>query len=190
MYYLLSSNSRPRRRIDNAPYIKGLNWWRGAVITMDVPNPLKFTLDSYEPHSPDEDQYMGAIIYTNPPLWRDDFIAALRECGVYNFDLYDVAIHDPDDGSVHTNYKAVNVLGLIAAADMEKSIATVYDGIPLIDVDFDELVVDETATKGIQMFRLAESTNAILVHEKLRDALLKKGFGSDIAFYDLGEAAI
>ena len=40
------------------------------------------------------------------------------------------------------------------------------------------------------MFRLAESTNAILVHESLRDALLEKGFGSDVAFYDLTEVAL
>lgn len=40
------------------------------------------------------------------------------------------------------------------------------------------------------MFRLAESTNAILVHESLRDALIAKGFGDDIAFYDLKEAAL
>ncbi len=133
---------------------------------------------------------MGAIIYTNPPLWRDDFIAALKECGTYNFDLYEVAIRDLDDGTVHTNYKAVNVLGLVAAANMDKSVATVHDGIALIDVDFDELVVDETKTKDIQMFRLAESSNAILVHERLRDALLERGFGADIAFYDLKEAAI
>jgi hypothetical protein len=190
MYYLLSSTSRPRRRIKKKPYIKGLKWWRGAVITMNVPNPLEFILDTYTPESPAEDQYMGTFIYTNPPVWRDDFIAALKECGVYNFDLYPVAIHDPDDGTVHTNYKAVNVLGLIAAADMEKSIATVHDGIPLIDVDFDELVIDEKKTRDIQLFRLAESTNALLVHERLRDNLLKKGFGSDIAFYDLNEAAI
>jgi len=190
MYYLLSANSRPRRWIGESPFIKGLKWWRGAIITMEVPKPLAFTLDPYEPRSPDEDQYMGAVIYTNPPLWRDDFIAALRELGIYNFDLYDVAILDPDDGTVHTNYKAVNVLGLVAAADMDKSIATVHDGIPLIDVDFDKLVVDEKKTQGIQMFRLAESSNAILVHETLRDGLLEKGFGSDIAFYDLGEAAI
>jgi len=190
MYYLLSSNSRPRRRIADRPYIEDVDWWNGAVITEPVPNPLVFTLDPYEPRSPAEDQYMGAVICTNPPLWRDDFIAALEECGTYNFDLYDVAIHDPDDGTVHTNYKAVNVLGLIAAADMDKSVATVHDGIPLIDVDFDELVVDETKTMDIQLFRLAESSNAILVHERLRDALLKRGFGSDIAFYDLKEAAI
>ncbi len=190
MYYLLSSNSRPRRWIADSPYIKGLKWWRGAVITMTVPNPLEFTLKYYAQHSPAEDQYMGAFIYTNPPLWRDDFIAALRECGVYNFDLYDVAIHDPDDDTIHTHYKAVNILGLVAAADMEKSTATVHDGIPLIDVDFDELAVDEKKTKGIQLFRLAESSNAILVHETLRDALIEKGYGSDIAFYDLGSAAI
>jgi len=114
----------------------------------------------------------------------------LQACGIYNFDLYEVAIHDPDDNSVITHYKAVNVLGLIAAADMDKSVATVHDGISLIDVDFDELVVDETKTRDIQLFRLAESSNAILVQERLRDALLERGFGSDIAFYDVGDAAI
>ena len=191
MYYLLSSNSRKRRWIGEKPRpIKGMSWWRGAVIMLPVPNPLVFKLEPYVPSSPDDDQYMAAVIYTNPPLWRDDFIQALRDCGIYNFDTYNVAIHDPDDGTVHTNYKAVNVLGLVAAADMEKSIATVHDGIPLIDVDFDELVIDEKKTRGISLFRLAESTNAILVHERLRDCLLEKGFGADIAFYDLKEAAI
>lgn len=190
MYYLLSSSSRPRRRIGKKTFIKGAKWWRGAVISVDLPDPIEFTLDSYSPGSPAEDQYMGAVIYTNPPVWRDDFIQALRDCGVYNFDTYNVAITDPDDGTVHSNYKAVNILGLVAAADMEKSVASVHDGIPLIDVDFDELVIDEKKTKGIKMFRLAESNNAILVHESLRDALLEKGFGSDVAFYNLDQAAI
>jgi hypothetical protein len=190
MYYLLDETSRPRRWIGKKTFIKGVSWWRGAVITMPVPEPLPFELKPYKPASPDEDQYMGVFVYTNPPVWRDDFIQALRDCGVYNFDTYDVAITDPDDGTVHTNYKAVNILGLVAAADMKKSVATVRDGIPLIDVDFDKLVIDEKKTKDIQLFRLAESTNAILVHERLRDALLEKGFGPDLAFHDLKEAAI
>lgn len=190
MYYLLSDNDRPRRWMGKRPFVKGLHWWRGAVITVPVPDPLEFVLKPYHSTSPDHDQYMAALIETNPPIWRDDFIQALRDCGVNNFDTYNVAITDPDDGSIITNYKAVNVLGLVAAADMEKSIATVHNGIPLIDVDFDELVIDEKKTKGIKMFRLAESNNAVLIHETLRDALLEKGFGSDIAFYDLKEAAI
>lgn len=190
MYYLLSDNSRPRRWVGDTPYFEDIDWWNGSVITAPVPDPLESPLKPYAQFSPDHAQYMSAIIETNPPLWRDDFIQALRDCGIYNFDTYSVAIHDPDDGTVHTNYKAVNVLGLVAAADMEKSIATVHDGIPLIDVDFDELVIDEKKTRGISLFRLAESTNAILVHERLRDCLIEKGFGSDIAFYDLKEAAI
>lgn len=229
MYYLLSANSRPRRRIAETPFLDGVSWWRGAVITAPIPTPLKFSLDPYRPFSEDEEQYMGAIMETNPPLWRDDFIQALRDCGVYNFDTYDVAITnpgnkliidefykemrdagiddvdqylrdigyqgledwiDPKPGAVFTNYKAVNILGLVAAANMNKSEAMVHDGIPLIDVDFDSLVIDEKKTLGIKMFRLAESANAILVHESLRDALLKKGFGADIAFHDLKEVAI
>lgn len=229
MYYALSANSRPRRRIAETPFIEGVSWWRGAVITAQLPKPLPFSLHPYRPFSEDEDQYMGAIIETNPPLWRDDFIQALRDCGVYNFDTYEVAIANPDNkaiidefyqemrdagvddvdqylrdigyqdigewidpkpGAVFTNYKAVNVLGLVAAANMAKSEATVHGGIPLIDVDFDSLVIDESKTLGIKMFRLAESTNAILVHESLRDALLAKGFGSDIAFYDPAEVAL
>jgi|GEM_PF-1344634 len=229
MYYLLSSSSRPRRRIDETPFIEGLSWWSGAVITTPVPEPLNFTLYPYKPFSEAEDQYMGAIMETNPPLWRDDFIQALIDCGVSNFDTYEVAIlnpgnksdiekfydkiHDagiedvhgyleslgyenlksrvdPNPEAIFTNYKAVNVLGLVAAADLEKSRADVSDGIAAIDVDFDELVLDEKKTGNIKMFRLAESTNAILVHESLRDMLLERGFGSDIEFYDLKEAAI
>jgi len=229
MYYLLDSNSRPRRRIDERPFIKGVSWWRGAKIKNAISKPLEFSLSPYRPFSPDEDQYMGAIMETNPPLWRDDFIQALLDCGVDNFDTYDVAIHNPDNkqmldefyqelrssgigdvdqylrkmgcqdleswadskpDAVITNYKAVNILGLISAADMKKSTATVHDGIPLIDVDFDELVIDEKKTKGIKLFRLAESSNSILVHKSLRDVLLEKGFGSDLEFYKLDEAAL
>ncbi len=190
MYYLLASGERRRRWIADSPYIPGVSWWKGAVITDPLPDPLPFLLDTYTPESPAEDQYMGVFIETDPPLWRGDFIQALLDCGVYNFDTYNVAIKDPDDGSIHTNFKAVNILGLVAAADMEKSTATVHEGVPLIDVDFDELVIDEKKTRGIKMFRLAESSNAILIHQSLRDALMDKGYGDDLEFYSLQEAAL
>ncbi len=53
-----------------------------------------------------------------------------------------------------------------------------------------DYILDEKKTGNIKMFRLAESTNVILLHESLRDMLIEKGFGSDIAFYDLKDAAI
>ena len=208
----MSPSSKRRRLIGKRPFIKGLRWWSGKVITVDVPQPYVFELKPYQPASPDENQYMAGFIETNPPIWSDALIEAIRSCGVTNFDTYPIEIINPsnsevlkelremgincfddsylDPGGKFTNYKAVNIFGLVTAADMTKSIATVHDGIPLIDVDFDELVIDEKKTKNLKMFRLAESTNSILVHESIRDMLIEKGFGPDVTFYNLKDAAL
>jgi hypothetical protein len=130
------------------------------------------------------------MLDANGPLFRDDLIAEMRSAGVDNLECFNVSILDPDDGRTHSNYKAVNILGLIAAADMARSEATIHPGgPPVIDVDFDSLVVDESRTHGALIFRLAESTNAILAHQRLRDHLVAKGF-DDLAFYDPGEVAL
>lgn len=164
---------------------------------------------------------MGAIMETNPPLWRHDLVQALVDYGVANFDAYDAAILNPDNrlvldefyqelrdagvddveqylrdigyqaleswvephpDAVFTDYKAINVLGLVAGADVQGEL-------PLVDAVASS-VVDGGRRSMAKMLRLAESTSAILVHESLRDALLEKGFGSDVAFYDLNEAAV
>lgn len=164
---------------------------------------------------------MGAIMETNPPLWRHDFVQALVDCGVTNFDAYDAAILNPDNrpvldelyqelrdagiddveqylrdigwqgmeswvdphpDAVFTGYKAINVLGLVAEADGQGEL-------PLVDGAASSMV-DGGRRSVAKMLRLAESTSAIVVNESLRDALLEKGFGSDIAFYDLKEAAV
>ena len=49
--------------------------------------------------------------------------------------------------------------------------------------------IDETKTHDALFFRLAESTNAIIVHEQVRDHLLKKGF-TDLAFYETEKVAL
>lgn len=129
------------------------------------------------------------VTQNNSTDWFGTYITKIFSAFIFSSCALSIVVHCAGE-SYGSRWKAVNILGLVAAADMQKSIATVHDGIPLIDVDFDELVIDEKKTKGIKMFRLAESTNAILVHESLRDALIEKGFGEDLAFYDLKEAAI
>ncbi|MBN2771996.1 MAG: hypothetical protein JXR90_15000 [Spirochaetes bacterium] len=96
---------------------------------------------------------------------RDDFIQAFLDFGVCNFDTYETAIYNPGNKAVIDEFY------------QEMRDDRIND-------------VDEIKTNRIKMFRLAESTNAILVHESLRDMLIEKGFGSDITFYDLKEAAI
>jgi hypothetical protein len=191
MYYVLAGSKEPYRRMDDTPFIKGVSWWRGALISQSMPCPLEFLLETYISASPDHSTHIPAVLDSNPPLFRDDLVQAIRELGATNFDAYDATLTDPDDGKIHTNYKVLNIIGLVAAADMEKSDAIVHDNIPLIDVDFDKLVIDESKTHGLLIFRLAESSSTILIHEKLRDYLLTKGFTlNDMHFWDPKEIAI
>jgi hypothetical protein len=136
-------------------------------------------------HGPEIPEYFKGKI----PVMRDDLIGAMHEAGVDNLDLYNVVLIDPANGARHTTHKAVNIIGAVSAADMEKSEATVHTGGPVIDVDFDSLVVDEPRARGALIFRLAESTNAILVHERLRDHLVARGF-TKLRFLDPRECAL
>jgi len=189
MYYVLDGAEEPCRWMGDTPFFEDFSFWSGAVFTEKLSEPLEFTLEPYKKNWANSD-FVPAFFSDNPPLFRDDLIEALREFGVTNFDTYQATLTDPDNGHVYENYKAVQIIGLVAAADMEKSDAIVHDNIPLIDVDFDKLVIDESKTHGLLMFRLAESTNTVLIHEKLRDYLIAKGFEKDMRFWDPEKIAI
>jgi hypothetical protein len=190
VYYALFRAPKPHRWIGDEPFIKGIKWNLGIKIAAPVPSPLPYVLQPLNPQSSDDSSYMPAYLNARGLLFRDDLIQALSDCGVDNFEAYEVAIMDPDNGQIYTNYKMLNLIGLVSAADMGASQATLHDNIPLIDVDFDRLVIDESKTRGALIFRLAESTNGVLVHQQLRDCLVGKGFGEDLAFYDPREIAL
>ena len=179
----------PCRWITTYPYVRGLKWQSGSRHSVPVPGPLRVALDPLNPSSSDHGPEMPEYFKGTIPLFRDDLLEAVRSAGVDNLDLYDVAVTDPDSGRVHTNYKAVNIIGVIAAADMGKSKATVHTGGPVIDVEFDELVLDDAKPRGALIFRLAEATATILVHEKLRDHLLSRGFDK-LEFLPPGDVAV
>lgn len=191
MFYVLDrfGARHPSRWITFYPRVRGLKWQTGARHSIPVPAPLEIALDALNPAYSDQGPDMPEYFKGTIPLFRDDLVEAMKSAGVDNLDLYDVALKDPDSGRIHTNYKAVNIIGVIAAADMGKSKATVHTGGPVIDVEFDTLVVDEGKPRGALIFRLAEATGTILVHEKLRDHLLAKGFDK-LEFLDPGEVAV
>jgi hypothetical protein len=78
---------------------------------------------------------------------------------------------------------------LIAAADMQKSQWSAPDGIPLIDVAFDRLVIDPAKAADLLFFRLAENNAAVIVHERLRDHLIRAGF-TELEFHHPEEVAL
>jgi hypothetical protein len=190
MYYVLDRGVQPGRWIGESPRpVDGVSFRTGRVITRAVPDPLEFTLKPMNARSADHGPAMPSYLKARSPLFRDDLVDAMRACGVDNLDVYEAIISDPDSGERRRDYKAINIIGLVAAADMARSTATVHPGGPLIDVDFDDLVVDEAKAQGLLLFRLAESTNGILVHERLKRFLLAKGF-DDLAFHDPREVAL
>ena len=108
-----------------------------------------------------------------PPLVSKAYAECLRAFPVRNVQFFPAELTDPENGVVHRDFFGMNVLGLIAAADRKASRYVVYDGVPLIDVSFDSLILDEKKTMEAPMFRLAENSK-ILIHQRLRDYIMEK----------------
>lgn len=106
------------------------------------------------------------------PLMTTRLHEALRRAGVANLDVYKAVITDPNSGRTFSSHVAANIIGVVAAADLRKSN---YDpSIPW----FDSLSINTTATRGALLFRLAESVNAILIHERVKESLDKQGINT------------
>jgi hypothetical protein len=168
MYYVLYYSYSNINRIGIQPNIGG-PWFSGAKINYPVPDPLEFVIDTDSVGSEMCAIYAGAY-----PVYRQDFIDALHEAGVDNLELFNVVIKNPIDGKVYTNYKAVNILGLIACANMEESVLMGDSDSTMRDVDFDELAIDESKAGGALFFRLAENVTAVIVHKKVADHVKTK----------------
>lgn len=172
MYYVLSCfgpEDQDRASIGRVPKFEGVNWLHGKMIEKRIPEPIEIELNP---------EFPGVMVPMFDPgilLFSDEMIAALRDAGVDNLQCFEATIHDPISGRDYCNYKAVNIIGLVSCADLAKSKCRVESGSPIIDVDFDSLVIDEKRTGRALMFRLAECVTAILVHEKVRQHLEARG---------------
>ncbi|PKG84083.1 hypothetical protein CXF85_09185 [Colwellia sp. 75C3] len=112
--------------------------------------------------------------YCHPPIASKEFIDALVECGVDNLVNYDVVLKSRTDPRyLIEGYKAFNIIGLVKAAGPETEFATESrDG----DASIQKLQGNTSAIKGLYMFRLAESWDTIVVHEKVKNHLESKNF--------------
>lgn len=172
MYWMLEQQPigdfRQLATIGLSPKILGIDWYAGKHFNpkIPIPNPLKFELDPEMPGP------LPWLFDEGAPLMRDGMIEALREAGVDNIDTYDVVIVDPQDGTEWDQYKAVNIIGKLAIADLVQSDFDESQPQRAITMSFDRLVLDPNKAHGLLMFRLAESVSGIVIHEKVRQQLL------------------
>jgi hypothetical protein len=160
-------------RLTNAPYsanfaglsstpTTGVPWTMGVRSKAQVEEPIPCKL---QPESADPPPDLILTI----PIFSTRLIEVLKGVGVKNMDLYQVALHHPTLGKTYTDYRAVNIIGRIACADLKQSQYLPDHEAPLMK--FEKLVLDEAKTLGVPMFRLAESTLYILVSEKVKQAV-------------------
>ena len=167
-----------------AHFIKGWPWEKCsqrfnlgiAFAASSVPDPLEITLIPTDPLDKDMGPAMPDIFNASGLVLSERLHRTLVEFGVDNLDAYPAVLIDSATKERFTGFFVVNVVGLIAAADMEKSEYTVQSGGPVIDVAFDNLVIDSAKARGAFMFRLAESTMNVWLHPSLVKFIKAAGF--------------
>ena len=154
--------------IYKVPRIPGVSWMSGSRISQPIAEPIHLYLDPQHPGVLLPMYYKGVLVFS------DEMVSAILAAGVDNLELFAATLHDPFASCELAGYKVVNIVGVIASADMSKSRHTSY-GTSLYDVDFDSLEIDETKASGALMFRLAENVTGIVVHERVKRSLLDAG---------------
>lgn len=130
-----------------------------------LPLPLRYELD------PEAHGQMPWFFDAGGPLMHNRMVAALHSAGVDNIAVYDALVVHPVKGREWKDYKAVNIIGRVAAADLTKSVVDPAEPLKMVAAKFDKLVLDPAKAHGLLMFRLAEKLSAIVVHEKVKQQI-------------------
>lgn len=149
-----------------------ISFINGTIISNQINLPLLFSTEHtlLEP--------LKGLHCLSNPIMSDLFISTLQLAGVLNLQFYPCEIKSSVDGTIWKNYKIVNIIGLIACADLNKSEYTniidrpVENSIPLMA--FEELKIDTSRTYGQLLFRLAEDPCIVIVSERVVTFLRKQ----------------
>jgi len=172
MYYMLeclSPEDEDHALLDYGDEDTERSWHSGTKFKQSPREPIEVNVNEDSPG------VLPEFTDVPLPLMTKRMVRALHEAGVDNFDTYKVVIWDPTTRKKHFDHVAVNIIGKIAAADLTKSVFDASLPERMISLDFDSVVIDEKKTHGAFLFRLAESVNAIVVHEKVKEHLEASG---------------
>ena len=145
-----------------------ISFLTGKKIEEEVPL-LTFEVDFPSGHSPHHLLTGGTL------LMSTKMVHCLEKAGVNNFQTFPVVLQNPETGESWNNYVAVNIIGLVEAADLEKSEYDILmDGsqdIPPL-LAFESISLFRKKLNDLLLFRMAESPGTIIIHSKLKDLLM------------------
>ncbi len=182
-YVMVGEGVYPAARIatTHRNHLENDLWIDGEPITFEVPEPIYYDLDSKHPGN-------LKLLYDSAPIpvMHKSLLDVLADCGVNNIQIYDAVILDLENNIEYTDYRSFNITETISAADIKKSEFMGTSENTMIDADFDRLVIDENKCIGRLLFRLAENITAIVVHERIKNEVEKRGL-KGILFYPNGQ---
>jgi hypothetical protein len=177
-YWMLtvSTPSGERRAlIGSQPDLAGVvkepffSWISGSLIKESLPGPLDFQLD------PDAGDYVTDFFPPAIPLMSGRMLSALADAGVDNIQTYDAILRDRAGTPLGEVFKAVNIVGRVACADLDASECDVDNPANPIGVNFESLVIDEAKARDLLFFRLHEASTGIVVHDSVKTKLDRFG---------------
>jgi hypothetical protein len=145
------------------------NFFAGRAFREDFPVPVRFKIDV------DGDGRRMPSIFTTPAfVGRDSFHRLLVAAGVDNVDSYPAVILDPQSGKTVDDYLVLNILGLVACADLAaKPGFELGPGMRVIDSP----VLRKQAVRDALIFRLAEDPIQIILSDALAARIRAAGIG-------------
>ena len=168
-YYVLDSYGDNHKGEDNRMLLYDIpnpgpldRWFSGHKFKNPPKEPVVVTIQKGEEHG-DLLPYLDAV-----NVMSNAFYKALCDAGVDNLDVYDAVLRSEDGTVEYKGFKAYNILGLVRAADLKKTVFNGPPGTRLIDASIDSLAIDPDKAMGILMFRLAENVSAVIVHERVK----------------------
>lgn len=173
MYYILKCFDPADGFIARVEYRDDdpFRFWNGGERFDDEPEtPLRATVLG------DEQTVLAELWETPLPMMSLRLHQALCQLGVSNLDVYPVELTDARDGRIIEGYVAFNLIGAIAAADLQQTQFAPGSPDRMISADIDHLVIDPSRVAGAHMFRLGESVSAIVVDEQVKSGLEAAGF--------------
>jgi hypothetical protein len=165
-YYVLDAQN-PKRMLLYSLEDPSLDdsWVYGAPFTTPPETPITVGI------IPGYEQAELMPYFGTPPVMSEKFYAALVGAGVDNLVAYEAVLASEDGKVRHQGFKAFNLIGLVKAADLRNTAFSADNESRLIDAGIESLAIDTEKARGLLMFRLAEYSGAVIVHDSVKQAI-------------------
>lgn len=168
-YHIIQATTAPDLKPVNVA-LTDMDLLRGALLKLKNKDILLFEIDAPEDWEPPH--FIG---HRFPVV--SNLLADILSCtGANNFEAFPARIRNAKTNVLWDGYSLFNVLGLIDAADLESSVGeTQFETESGRDwMDFDELNLRKDRTLGMDVFRLVNGPNVILMHGRILKVLIEK----------------